>query len=69
MQYLLVDSHQRFLGMFKSDKRMSLGDRFEHEGTQTYTVVGVNQSRRHSRALDSLTVVKMNPAMAESAAH
>ncbi len=60
MQYLLVDSHQRFLGTLKSEKKMTLGDVFQTEEAQTYTVVGVNQARQHSNLLKSLTVVRGN---------
>lgn len=58
MQYLLVDSHQRFLGTLKSEKKMTLGDVFQTEESQTYTVVGINQARQHSNLLKSLTVVR-----------
>lgn len=67
MQYVLIDSHQRFLGTHISEKSMGIGDVFQHEQAHTYTVVGVHQAQQRRIAFQSLTVVRNRPAV--QAAH
>lgn len=50
MEYLLIDAHQRFLGMMKSEQMLAIGDLFQGENAQTYAVVGVNWSGRLSNS-------------------
>jgi hypothetical protein len=46
MEYLLIDAHQRFLGMMQSDRELSVGDTFQAENRQTYAVVSLNSSNQ-----------------------
>lgn len=68
MEYVLIDSHQRFLGTFRAERMMSIGDIFQNTNAQTYAVIGINQARQRSRALQSLTVVRVNNRQPEQAA-
>ncbi|NJO41916.1 MAG: hypothetical protein HC769_15995 [Cyanobacteria bacterium CRU_2_1] len=60
MQYLLIDTHQRPLGTIKSDKALAVGDTFQNNNAQTYTVVGLNWFKQRSHG-QSLTVIPVNP--------
>ncbi len=70
MEYLLIDAHQRFLGMMRSDREFAVGDSFQAENLQMYTVVGVNWSNQRISGLpsggtrrQSLTVVSASRSM------
>lgn len=56
MQYLLIDPHQRLLGTFNSEKTLAVGDTFENQNAQTYTVVGLNWFKQRPQT-PSLTVI------------
>jgi hypothetical protein len=56
MQYVLIDAHQRFLGTFKSDKSFAVGDTFEHDDAQSFTVIGLNWKQGGAQG-KSLTVI------------
>lgn len=56
MQYLLIDPHQRLLGTLNSDKTLTVGDTFENQNAQTYTVVGLNWFKQRPQT-PSLTVI------------
>lgn len=56
MQYLLIDPHQRLLGTLNSDKTLAVGDTFENQNAQTYTVVGLNWFKQRPQT-PSLTVI------------
>lgn len=59
MEYLLVDSHQRFLGTLNYTEALSVGDVFQNE-ERTYAVVGKNWANQQTARLQSLTVVRVN---------
>lgn len=70
MEYLLIDAHQRFLGMMRSERELTVGDTFQGENLQTYAVVGVNWSNQRVATLprvssqrQSLTVVAVQRAL------
>jgi hypothetical protein len=71
MEYLLIDAHQRFLGTFRSDRMLAVGDTFQHGSSQTYAVVGINwsQARIHPEARrlqkQALTVVAVNRGLCQ----
>lgn len=56
MQYLLIDTHQRPIGTFNSERTLVVGDTVENHDAQSYTVVGLNwfKQRPHTQ---SLTVI------------
>lgn len=60
MEYLLIDSRQRYIGTVSHAKTLVVGDIFENHDSKTYTVVGVNWSRQRSHPSQSLTVVPVN---------
>lgn len=64
MQYLLIDTHQRLLGTFISEKVFSVGDTFQNHNEQSYTVVGLNWFKQRAQG-QSLTVI---PTKAEGKA-
>lgn len=66
MQYLLVDSRQRFLGTLTCEASLHVGDVFQNENSHSYAVVGLNQSRQRSPRTPSLTVVRINPKSQQS---
>lgn len=59
MQYLLVDSHQRFIGTFNSTETLAVGDTFQNHDEQTYAVVGLNWSRQTTPKAPALTVIPL----------
>jgi hypothetical protein len=67
MEYLLIDSHQRFLGTLRSDRSFCVGDIFQNDKSQSYTVVGVNWSNRlqtsatHRKALTVVATSRQVP--------
>lgn len=61
MEYLLVDSRQRFLGTLNRSETLSVGDLFQDHNDRTYAVVGTNWSNYRHNRLRSLTVVRINP--------
>ncbi|MBW4655573.1 MAG: hypothetical protein KME20_21410 [Kaiparowitsia implicata GSE-PSE-MK54-09C] len=60
MQYLLMDSHHRFLGTFQSKKMLIVGDTFQNNGAQTYAVVGTDWGNQGQQP-KSLTVMLVKP--------
>lgn len=64
MQYLLMDTHQRFLGIFKSQQVLSVGDTFQSQNAQTYAVIGMNWSGRTPNS-QSVTVIPIGSAPKE----
>ncbi|MDX2097238.1 MAG: hypothetical protein SFW36_05630 [Leptolyngbyaceae cyanobacterium bins.59] len=59
MDYLLVDSHQRFLGTLNYNNSLAVGDIFKDHNEQTFAVIGKNWTNRRNSQLESLTVVRM----------
>jgi hypothetical protein len=59
MQYLLIDTHQRPLGTFISDKEMTVGDIVRTQNSGVFTVVGLNWFKQRSNG-QSLTVIPVN---------
>lgn len=64
MQYLLIDTHQRPLGTFISDKVMAVGDTVQTQNAEFFTVVGLNWFKQRSHA-QSLTVIPVNTGSKE----
>lgn len=62
MQYLLIDTHKRLLGTHHSDRALVVGDTFQNQNAQAYTVVGLNWFKERTQG-QSLTVI---PARAGS---
>lgn len=60
MQYLLVDSHQRFLGTFNSSETFAVGDTFQNHDETTYAVIGLNWSRQTTPKGPALTVMPLS---------
>jgi hypothetical protein len=62
MQYLLIDPHKRLLGTFNSEKALAVGDTFQNQNAQFYTVIGLNWFKQRSQAqTQSLTVIPAKP--------
>jgi hypothetical protein len=62
MQYLLMDCHQRFIGTFDCHETLAVGDTFESQNAQSYTVVGLNRLRHYNSQVPSLTVIPVKRA-------
>lgn len=63
MHYVLIDSHQRFLGTMDSDRPFAIGDTFQqNEPQKTYAVIGLNQTQQHHPSRQSLTVIQLAAA-------
>jgi hypothetical protein len=60
MQYLLVDSHKRFLGTYNSSETFAVGDTFQDDDDTTYAVIGLNWSRQTTPKGPSLTVMPLS---------
>lgn len=60
MDYLLIDARQRYLGTINSGKALSVGDHFQDQQNRSFTVIGVNWSRKYNSPMQSLTVVPIH---------
>lgn len=59
MQYLLIDTHQRPLGTFISEKALGVGDTFQNQNAESFTVVGLNWFKQRPNT-QSLTVIPVS---------
>ena len=60
MHYVLIDSHQRFLGTLDSQQPLAIGDTFQQGNPgSTYAVIGLNQAHQRHPARQSLTVIQL----------
>ncbi|MCU0525841.1 MAG: hypothetical protein MUF72_13545 [Elainella sp. Prado103] len=66
MQYLLIDTHQRPLGTFISEKTLGVGDTFQNKNAESFTVVGLNWFQQRPNT-QSLTVIPLSAAVKELA--
>lgn len=62
MQYLLVDTHQRFLGTFDCEKALGVGDTFQNQHARTYAVIGTHWFKQSNNRTQALTVIPVNRA-------
>ncbi|MCA1903390.1 MAG: hypothetical protein LDL47_00930 [Cyanobacteria bacterium KgW148] len=53
MQYLMMDTHQRFLGLVSLDAPLKVGARVSTQDARTYMVVGIKTNGTRQ----SLTVI------------
>jgi hypothetical protein len=63
MEYLLLDTHCRFLGTMNSDRALKVGDVFQNDHAQTYAIVGTDYSLRQGRQ-QALRVVALQASAA-----
>jgi hypothetical protein len=57
MQYLLIDTHKRLLGMVTSNENLQVGDKVRSSNTQTFTVIGIDWSAQRGTDTHALTVI------------
>lgn len=57
MQYLVVDTHQRFLGSYTSSKALVVGDTFQAQNTKTYAVIGLTWAGHRDPGKRAVTVI------------
>lgn len=60
MEYLLLDTHCRFLGTLHCDRVLKVGDTFQNDHAQTYAIIGTDRSLHSGKHFQALTVVALN---------